>query len=121
MDERARDTQVSSYLYLLANRVSPSFGHFRSDGKVRLLEVGALKHDNYGSCESWVACSPIDLRSRHPEIREQDFLKLDVGENKDRWDVVSLSLVVNFVPDAKDRGECLCFIWLLGSYFALHV
>ncbi|CEL55365.1 UPF0657 nucleolar protein [Rhizoctonia solani AG-1 IB] len=82
-------------------------GMHKSDGKVRLLEVGALKHDNYGSCESWVACSPIDLRSRHPEIREQDFLKLDVGENKDRWDVVSLSLVVNFVPDAKDRGKML--------------
>ncbi|KAF8717809.1 hypothetical protein RHS02_09265, partial [Rhizoctonia solani] len=82
-------------------------GMHKSDGKVRLLEVGALKHDNYGSCESWIACSPIDLRSRHPEIREQDFLKLDMDENKDNWDVVSLSLVVNFVPDAKDRGKML--------------
>ncbi|CAE6424867.1 unnamed protein product [Rhizoctonia solani] len=82
-------------------------GMDQSGGKVRLLEVGALKHDNYGSCESWVACSPIDLRSRHPEIREQDFLKLDVGENEGKWDVVSLSLVVNFVPDSKDRGKML--------------
>ncbi|CUA76052.1 25S rRNA adenine-N(1) methyltransferase [Schizosaccharomyces pombe 972h-] [Rhizoctonia solani] len=82
-------------------------GQSRSDGKVRLLEVGALKHDNYRSCDSWVACSPIDLRSRHPEIKEQDFLKLDIDENKGKWDVVSLSLVVNFVPDAKDRGKML--------------
>ncbi|KAJ1307479.1 hypothetical protein OPQ81_001578 [Rhizoctonia solani] len=82
-------------------------GMHKSDGKVRLLEVGALKHDNYRSCESWLACSPIDLRSRHPDIREQDFLKLDIGENEGKWDVVSLSLVVNFVPDAKDRGKML--------------
>ncbi|KAH7341822.1 putative methyltransferase-domain-containing protein [Rhizoctonia solani] len=82
-------------------------GMDQSGGKVRLLEVGALKHDNYGSCESWVACSPIDLRSRHPKIREQDFLKLDVDENKGKWDVVSLSLVVNFVPDGEDRGKML--------------
>ncbi|CAE6410835.1 unnamed protein product [Rhizoctonia solani] len=85
-------------------------GMHKSGGKVRLLEVGALKHDNYGSCESWVTCLPIDLRSRHPEISEQDFLKLDIGENKDRWDVVSLSLVVNFVPDAKDRGKMLSIV-----------
>ncbi|KAG8762564.1 hypothetical protein FRC11_008807 [Ceratobasidium sp. 423] len=65
-------------------------GMHRSGGKVRLLEVGALKHDNYRSCES-----------------EQDFLKLDIGENESKWDVVSLSLVVNFVPDAKDRGKML--------------
>ncbi|KEP53884.1 nucleolus protein [Rhizoctonia solani 123E] len=79
----------------------------QSGGKVRLLEVGALKHDNYRSCDSWVACSPIDLRSRHPEIKEQDFLKLDMDENEGKWDVVSLSLVVNFVPDAKDRGKMI--------------
>ncbi|CAE7087449.1 unnamed protein product [Rhizoctonia solani] len=82
-------------------------GMHQSDGKTRLLEVGALKHDNYRSCDPWVACSPIDLRSRHPEIKEQDFLKLDIRENEGKWDVVSLSLVVNFVPDAKDRGKML--------------
>lgn len=76
----------------------------------RLLEVGALKHDNYAPCSSWIECEPIDLRSRHPNIREQDFLcMLDSPEDKanqrERWDAISLSLVVNFVADARDRGE----------------
>ncbi|KAG8706869.1 hypothetical protein FRC08_000823 [Ceratobasidium sp. 394] len=75
--------------------------------KLQLLEVGALKHDNYASCSSWISCTPIDLRSRHSDIREQDFLEFDVAANSGKLDVVSLSLVVNFVPDASDRGKML--------------
>jgi hypothetical protein len=70
----------------------------------RLLEVGALKPDNYRSCSSWVDCTPIDLRSRHPSITEQDFLLMDEDKNREMWDVISLSLVLNFVPEPKDRG-----------------
>ncbi|KAG2020521.1 nucleolus protein [Coprinopsis cinerea AmutBmut pab1-1] len=73
----------------------------------RLLEVGALKPDNYQSCSSWIDVFPIDLNSRHPAIKEQDFLKLDPVENKEKWEAISLSLVLNFVPDAKDRGRML--------------
>lgn len=71
----------------------------------RLLEVGALKPDNYAACGSWLDVTPIDLRSRHPLIREQDFLEMDAEENEAKWDIISLSLVVNFVPERKDRGE----------------
>ena len=71
----------------------------------RLLEVGALKPDNYKSCQSWIDATPIDLHSRHPSIQEQDFLKMDEDEHRLSWDIISLSLVVNFVPDAKDRGQ----------------
>ncbi|KAF8599617.1 nucleolus protein [Ceratobasidium sp. AG-I] len=77
------------------------------EGKLKLLEVGALKPDNYASCSSWVSCTPIDLRSRHPDILEQDFLRFDVDTHLGKLDVVSLSLVINFVPDAKDRGKML--------------
>lgn len=70
----------------------------------RLLEVGALKPDNYRTCTRWIQNTPIDLRSRHPAIKEQDFLLLDPTENEKKWDAISLSLVVNFVPGAKDRG-----------------
>ncbi|KAI0085453.1 nucleolus protein [Irpex rosettiformis] len=73
----------------------------------RVLEVGALKPDNYASCSSWMDVTPIDLHSRHPDISEQDFLQLDEEENKEKWDVISLSLVVNFVPEPKDRGRML--------------
>lgn len=70
----------------------------------RLLEVGALKPDNYHFCQSWIDNTPIDLNSQHPDILQQDFLKLDEDENRGKWDMVSLSLVVNFTPNAEDRG-----------------
>lgn len=73
-------------------------------GNSRLLEVGALKPDNYHSCP-WIDVTPIDLRSRHPTILEQDFLQMDAeSTHKEKWSIISLSLVVNFVPEPKDRG-----------------
>lgn len=70
----------------------------------RVLEVGALKPNNFASCSSWLDVTCIDLHSRHPLIQEQDFLLLNETENREQWDLVSLSLVVNFVPEPKDRG-----------------
>ncbi|KAI6129145.1 putative methyltransferase-domain-containing protein [Pisolithus thermaeus] len=79
-----------------------------SMSRLCLLEVGALKPDNYASCSSWIDATPIDLRSRHPAIREQNFLTMEANENRGKWDVLSLSLVVNFVPEPRDRGRMLC-------------
>ena len=79
-----------------------------------MLEVGALKPDNYASC-AWMDVTPIDLHSRHPDITEQDFLKMDEDANRERWDLISLSLVVNFVPDIRDRGAP-CYRYLLRGY-----
>ncbi|KAI5124081.1 hypothetical protein M0805_003908 [Coniferiporia weirii] len=76
-------------------------------GKMKVLEVGALKPDNYALCASWIDAHPIDLRSRHPRIAEQDFLCMDQTEHAGAWDAVSLSLVVNFVPEPRDRGRML--------------
>ncbi|KAJ6547136.1 nucleolus protein [Mycena capillaripes] len=78
---------------------------------LNLLEVGALKPDNYESCRTWIKTTPLDLHSRHPNILEQDFLLMDEAENREKWDVVSLSLVLNFVSDAKDRGRMLRLAW----------
>jgi len=80
-----------------------------SSSKLRLLEVGALKHDNFRSCTSWIDITSMDLRSRHPAIIEQDFLLMDSEvEHHEKWDMISLSLVVNFVPEPRDRGRMLC-------------
>jgi 25S rRNA (adenine2142-N1)-methyltransferase len=68
--------------------------------------VGALKPDNYASC-TWIDNTPMDLNSRHPSIIEQDFLLLNEEENNEKWDLISLSLVLNFVPEALDRGLCM--------------
>ncbi|KAH9946328.1 nucleolus protein [Epithele typhae] len=75
--------------------------------RARLLEVGALKPDNYASCQAWLDVTPIDLHSQHPAIEEKDFLLMNPAEHREKWDVISLSLVLNFVPDAKDRGTML--------------
>lgn len=74
-------------------------------GMFRLLEVGALKPDNYKSCATWIDATPMDLHSQHPSIMEQDFLLMDEAENHERWNIISLSLVLNFVPEPKDRGK----------------
>lgn len=71
---------------------------------LRLLDVGAVKPDNYRPCASWIDATPIDLHSRHPSILEQDFLCMDLERHREAWDIISLSLVLNFVPDGKDRG-----------------
>lgn len=72
----------------------------------RMLEIGALTHDNYAKCSKWIDNHPIDLHSRHPAISEEDFLQRDEPESDaQRFDVISCSLVLNFVPDARDRGE----------------
>lgn len=52
----------------------------------------------------------MDLRSRHPDILEQDFLLMNEEEHQEKWDGISLSLVLNFVPEPKDRGMYRVFI-----------
>lgn len=74
---------------------------------LRLLEVGAVRPDNYGDCASWIDVTAIDLHSRHSSILEQDFLLMDASQHREAWDIISLSLVLNFVPEEKDRGAPL--------------
>ncbi|KAG8805471.1 hypothetical protein FRC17_005489 [Serendipita sp. 399] len=80
--------------------------------KRRLLDVGALKHDNYAKASALVEVTAMDLHSRHPSIIERDFLTISPGNSNDLlgcepWDVISLSLVLNFLPDPKERGRML--------------
>jgi hypothetical protein len=82
----------------------------------RLLDVGAVKPDNYYSCASWIDVTPMDLHSRHPSILEQDFLCMDQERHHEAWDIISLSLVLNFVPDGKDRGTAaITHVWTAVS------
>ena len=80
--------------------------------RLRLLEVGALSVDNACSRSGLFEVERIDLHSQHPEIREEDFMERPLlGSDEDRrergFDVVSLSLVVNFVGSAEGRGRML--------------
>ncbi|KZO94287.1 nucleolus protein [Calocera viscosa TUFC12733] len=85
----------------------PTAGKGKEREMIDLLEVGALHPDNYAQWSKWIRCVPIDLHSRHPDIKEQDFLLMDRTENEGHWDVVSLSLVLNFASTPVDRGAML--------------
>lgn len=70
-----------------------------------MLEIGAVRHDNYASQESWLINTPIDLHSQHPDILEQNFFDRPIPLSPDEgYDVISCSLVLNFVGNPIQRG-----------------
>ncbi|KAK3831902.1 MAG: putative methyltransferase-domain-containing protein [Linnemannia gamsii] len=71
---------------------------------LRLLDIGALSPHNYQKYSSWIKVTPIDLNPQDPLITKMDFLEMPVPTSKDElFDVVCLSLVVNFVGDPIQR------------------
>lgn len=79
--------------------------------RLRMLEVGALRVDNACSRSRLFDMTRIDLHSQHPDIETQDFMQRPVPSptqiQTEGYDVVSLSLVVNYVGDAVSRGDML--------------
>ena len=82
-----------------------------SGKKFRMLEIGALRTDNTCSRNGAFEMKRIDLHSQRSDIEEQDFMELPFPTTEDLdqegFDIVSLSLVVNFVGDPAQRGEML--------------
>lgn len=70
---------------------------------IRVLDIGAVAPDNYKPYSRWISAKPIDLNPQHPDIQKQDFLQMK--PTVDKFDIVCLSLVINFVGDPKDRGK----------------
>ncbi|CBY01028.1 hypothetical protein IAQ61_011924 [Plenodomus lingam] len=91
LDPKARDRKTSQAIPL------------------RCLEVGALSTKNEISrFPSIIDMHRIDLNSQGPGIEKQDFMERPLPSNTDEsFDIVSLSLVLNYVPDAAGRGEML--------------
>lgn len=76
--------------------------------KCRLLEVGALSTENACSKRRYLEVERIDLHSQAPGILQQDFMQRALAKtDEERFDIISLSLVLNYVPDAEGRGEML--------------
>ena len=76
--------------------------------RLRLLEVGALSTRNACSQVKCFDITRIDLHSQEPEIQEIDFMNLPIPKREDqKFSILSLSLVLNFVPDAAARGAML--------------
>lgn len=71
----------------------------------KALEIGSL------SCKNFISTSGIfkdiiriDLNSVDSMILKQDFLKMEVPVPIEKFNLISCSLVINFVPNAEDRG-----------------
>ncbi|KAI1429405.1 putative methyltransferase-domain-containing protein [Xylaria sp. FL1777] len=79
-----------------------------ADGSVRMLEVGALSVTNECSKSGFFDMERIDLNSQGDGILQQDFMKRPLPtDDSHTFDIISLSLVLNFVPDAQGRGDML--------------
>jgi len=75
---------------------------------LKMLEVGALSTQNACSQSSHFDIVRIDLHSQGEGILQQDFMERPLPKNdSELFDIISLSLVLNFVPDPKGRGEML--------------
>lgn len=79
------------------------------EAPLRCLEVGALSTKNeISNFPSIINMTRIDLNSQGPGIQKQDFMERPVPTTaEDSFDIISLSLVLNYVPDAISRGEML--------------
>ncbi|KAL8902678.1 MAG: hypothetical protein Q9207_004481 [Kuettlingeria erythrocarpa] len=111
--ERGGDTSrvLMGWIGELLSHARHGSGTMQGKGKMRMLEVGALKVDNACSRSGIFDVTRIDLHSRHPGIKTQDFMEMQLPLGKaldeDSFDLVSLSLVVNYVGDAAGRGDML--------------
>ena len=75
---------------------------------LRMLEVGALSPTNACARSGVFAITRIDLHAQHKSIEQQDFMERPLPDKAEEgFDVVSLSLVLNYVPTAAGRGEML--------------
>lgn len=82
--------------------------HMKSTEPLKMLEVGALSTSNACSTCGLFSVTRIDLHSQAPGIETQDFMERPLPASEpERFDMISLSLVLNYVPDASGRGNML--------------
>ena len=98
--------------------------------RLRLLEVGALSTKNACSKAGLFDIERIDLFSQAEGILKQDFMERPLPPpvnafattgSDGRFDVISLSLVLNFVPDAQARWDMLARTCLFLNRSASNV
>ncbi|KAI8813358.1 putative methyltransferase-domain-containing protein [Cladochytrium replicatum] len=82
--------------------------HKERNRKLRLLDIGALSIETYARHSSFVKVHAIDLNPQCAGVLRQDFFERPLpGSEEETFDVLCLSLVVNFVPNATRRGLML--------------
>lgn len=74
----------------------------------RLLEVGALSTTNACSKSRLFDIERIDLNSQAEGIKQQDFMERPLPSGQEKcFDIISLSLVLNYLPDPVGKGAML--------------
>jgi 25S rRNA (adenine2142-N1)-methyltransferase len=108
LEARGGDTSKTLKEWLEESGISRPSSQSDTHQTIRVLEVGCLSPHNAISKVPGVHLHRIDLKSTHPLIVEQDFMQLALPKSEsDKFDIVSLSLVLNFVPEHAKRGEML--------------
>ncbi|GAA5904237.1 25S rRNA (adenine2142-N1)-methyltransferase [Sporobolomyces salmoneus] len=75
--------------------------------KLKLLDVGAIAGTAYAS-ESWIDTTSIDLNPQAPHVIKSNFFEFPSPDQEEElFDVVSLSLVMNFEGSLINRGHFL--------------
>lgn len=94
---------------VLIDWIKPELKEFNKEmPRLRVLEVGALSTKNACSMNPALDVTRIDLNSQEPGILKQDFMERPLPSgDEEKFNMISLSLVLNYVPDATGRGEML--------------
>jgi 25S rRNA (adenine2142-N1)-methyltransferase len=111
LESRGGDTSKVLRTWLETYGLVKSHGERHGDdhqGQCRVLEIGCLSPYNAISKCKDIVILRIDLHSSDPLIVEQDFMTLPLpNSDSDRFDLISLSLVLNYVSHPIERGEML--------------
>ncbi len=93
---------------VLVQWLHPVFTDMSGNGqRLRVLEVGALSTKNACSRVSCLDVRRIDLKSQEPGIEEIDVMNMAVPNDGAKFHIISLSLVLNYLPDPGSRGAML--------------
>lgn len=105
--KRGGDSSKKLIEWLKSSKLS--YNELINDKKINALEIGCLSPDNLISTSNiFQEVTKIDLNSQNHLILQQDFMERPLPQNvNEKFNLISCSLVINFVPSPEGRGEML--------------
>jgi len=103
------ETLIELGLAATVPAAAPSGACNHQSKKIRLLDVGAIDGKSYAKYTDWISATYIDINPiDESTVARYDFFQFPLPKSEDeKFDVVCLSLVLNFVGDLKKRGEMI--------------